>query len=198
MTWSRSFLVCAILLTLGLAGCDRDRSGASSPEAAVEQFLEPFAEDYGSEAPTATEEVQEFWASTCARVDPRIRPRLRFYDGPVDPDVNCGALVVLLVADTGDTSGMASPSKILGTPVSAETSLDESIVTVDMRYEVLSEPARRAPPAKARIKVLVIKRHGSWWVATPQAFNPRSAAEGGLSESELRDQHKELLTAESE
>jgi hypothetical protein len=192
-------LVCSIPLTLVLASCDGDGSGASSPEAAVEEFLAPFAEEYRPEGSTAGEEIQEFWASTCARVDPRIRPRLRLEDeGSIDPDVSCGAVVVLLVAETGDTSGMAPPSKILGTPVSAETSFDESIVTVDMRYESRWEWGRRALPAKARIKVLAIKRQGAWWVATPQAFNPLSAAEGGLSESELRDEHKELLTAESE
>ena len=192
----------AVLLSLAACG-DRvapRESGASSPAGAVKRFLAPFAEAPGGTAgSTATKETKDFWASTCDHIDPLLRPRLRFYeDDPIDPQVNCGAAVVLLVMYTGDTGKMLPPTKIFGSPVSAETSADTSIVTVDTRYEsppALGAHSAQPPPSKARVKVLVVKREGSWWVATPQAFNPLFAAEGGLSESQLRDQHKKLLAA---
>lgn len=192
----------AVLLPLAACG-DRAAprvSGASSPEGAIKQFLAPFAEEpRPTEGSTATKETKAFWASTCAYIDPLLRPRLRFYDDdPIDPQVNCGAAVVFLVMYTGDTGKMLPPTKIFGSPVSAETSADASTVTVDMRYESpppLGADTTPPPPSKATIKVLVVKREGSWWVATPQAFNPLFAAEGGLSESQLRDQHRKLLAA---
>jgi hypothetical protein len=185
---------------LGLAGCgDDDASGASSPETAVARFLQPFSQERPkTDRSTASEEITEFWASTCEQVDPRIRRGMRFYeDEPMDPLVNCGAVVVLLVPYTGDTGEMLPPSRISGTPVSARTSTDESIVTVEMQYasDDRQGSSASAPPAKATIKVLVVKRDGSWWVANPQAFNPVQAADGGFEESALRDQHEELLAA---
>jgi hypothetical protein len=187
----------AAALILGLAGCGGDgASGASSPETAVERFLAPFSEERPpTEGSTASEEVKKFWAGACKQVDPRVRRGMRFdEDDPMDPLVNCGAGVVLLVSYTGDTGAMLPPSKISGTPVSAHTSADKSIVTVDMQYAT-DERYGNTAPAKATIKVLVVKRDGSWWVATPQAFNPLQAAEGGFEESALRDQHEELLAA---
>ncbi len=88
---------------------------------------------------------------------------------------------------------MSQPSTISGTAVSADTSGDSSIVTVAIRYK--SDGLATAPPSSARIKVLVVKRDGSWWAATPYAFNPLHPPDGGLSEAELRDQHEELLAA---
>ena len=44
----------------------------------------------------------------------------------------------------------------------------------------------------------MIKRDGAWWIATPYAFNPLTAAEGGLSEAELHQQHSELLSGGDE
>jgi hypothetical protein len=202
-TWRRPILPFGAALILAFAGCGGNAashaSGASSPAAAVEQFLAPFAD----EKPTphgfrATKEMREFWASTCDQIDPRLRSVMRFYeeDDATDPRVNCGAAVVVLVTYTGDTGEMLQPSRISGSPVSAETSADASIVTVEMRYESPERHGTTAPPpAKATIKVLVIKRDGSWWVATPQALNPLHAAQGGFDASELREQYERLLAA---
>lgn len=188
------------LILLGIGGCgDGGASGASSPESAVEQFLAPFSKERPkTQRSTASEQVKEFWASTCDQVDPHIRSGMRFYeDDSIDPRFNCGAEVVLRVSYTGDTGKMLPPSKISGTPVSADTSGDESIVSVAMRYDSDQRYGSTAPrpSAAATIKVLVVKREGSWWVATPQAFNPLHAADGGFRESELRDQHEELLAS---
>jgi hypothetical protein len=199
--------VLSAALVLALAGCGDDDglggSGASSPEAAVERFLAPFASPPRGDGPTADAEVQEWWASACDGVDPSIRRAMRFEPGERgDLRVNCGAGVVLTVMYTGDTGDMDPPSKVSGSPVSADTSASESVVTVDMHYESrprpTGEPSDTAPPANASIKVLVIKRDGAWWVATPQAFNPLAAAEGGVSEAELRRQHSELLSGGDE
>jgi hypothetical protein len=192
-------------LILGMGGCGEgdasgaSSSGASSPQAAVERFLAPFSNlPPRSQGPTASEEIKGYWASTCDQVDPRIRPGLRFYeDDLVDPRVNCGAVVVLLVMYTGDTGQMAPPRTISGNPVSADTAGDRSVVSVAMRYEIDERQTYTAPPPppEATVNVLVVKRDGSWWVATPQAFNPLHAADGGYNEFELRQLHEELLAA---
>lgn len=90
----------------------------------------------------------------------------------MDPRVNCGATVVLAVMYTGDTGQMAAPSAISGRTVATRTSSDRSVVSVE-----------------------IVRRNGSWWVATPEALNPLHATDGGYSESELRQQHRELLAA---
>ena len=132
--------VLSAALVFALAGCGDDAgaggSGASSPEAAVDQFLASFANPPQPEGSgTASEEVQEWWASTCDGVDPSIRRAMRFEpDERGDLRVNCGAGVVLTVMYTGDTGDMDPPSKVSGTPVSTDTSANESVVTVDMHY----------------------------------------------------------------
>jgi hypothetical protein len=105
---------------------------------------------------------------------------------------------VFVVMYTGDTGQMLAPTKISGSPLSAETSADTSVVTVDMRYESGKQHAGTdapPPPSKATIRVLTVKRVGSWWVATPNAFNPLTALGGGLDEAELRELHEKLLAA---
>lgn len=192
-------LAVAGVLLLGAAGCgEDDAAGGSSPEAAVERFLAAFAQPPKPQGSTASEVTKEFWAAACDRVDPRIRRGLRFDDDePIDPRVSCGATVVLAVMYTGDTGQMAAPSAISGRPVGTDTSRDESVVRVEMRYRIDESRTYTAPapPAVATVNVLVVKRDGSWWVATPKAFNPLHAADGGYSESELRKQHRELLAA---
>jgi hypothetical protein len=89
--------------------------------------------------------------------------------------VNCGAAILLLVLYTGDTGEMLQPSKISGTPVSAK----------DVSY----------PRAEGDDQGSGVKRDGSRWDATPQAFNPLSAVEGGLNESQLLDQYRKLRAA---
>jgi hypothetical protein len=174
-------------------------AGASSPQDAVSAFLEPWSDP--PKAPhgggTAPKEIQDFWAQFCDLVDPEIRAGLRFEDDDrVDKRVNCGAVVVTYTAYTGDTGEMAPPSRISGKPVSARIKGDTSVVSVAMHYA----PPKRSvtapdPPATARIKVLVVRRDGGWFVATPQAFNPRHARVDQFDENALREQHRALLAA---
>jgi hypothetical protein len=190
-----------------LAGCADDGGTgssagreASSPEQAVSSFLAPFARPVASGKPGESRDEQgkraaAFWRQLCDHVDPAVRRELRFSeDARVDPRTNCGAVVALAVLYTGDTGEMAAPSAIEGTPLSATTDGDRSVVRVAVRYRArpgASTPP--PPPAKATISVLTVKRRGSWWVATPTAFNPLRARAGGLSERELRAEHTRLL-----
>jgi hypothetical protein len=181
------------VLIPGLLGGCGAAGGPSSPQDAVTRFLAPWSQP----APTREspkEEIGRYWASACNVVDPDIRRGLRLDDESGGSRVECGGVVLLLTGYTGDTGEMAQPSKITGTPVSAETRGDTSIVTVDLRYES-SYRLLPAPPREATAKVLVVRRDGRWWVATPQAFNPLHTRDGGFSERELRAQHEELLAA---
>lgn len=74
-------LAVAGALLLDTPGCGEDAAaGGSSPEAAVERFLAPFAQPPRSQGSTASEEIKDFWAAACDHVDPSIRRGLRFYD----------------------------------------------------------------------------------------------------------------------
>lgn len=115
--------------------------------------------------------------------------------GASSPEAAVERFVALSVMYTGDTGQMRPPSKVVGRPVAAKTSGDQSVVSVAMRYE--SDPTGStspSPPATATIKTLVIKRDDGWWVATPEAFNPIHAAEGGYDETELVRLHQQWLT----
>jgi hypothetical protein len=196
---SRATGVASVLAALAIAGCGGDEpsgGGASRPEEAVARFLEPWSQDL-KQLSRDKGRVVAFWERACDGVDPELRSKLRFNEegGAGGERANCGAAVVLMVQYTGDTGEMRAPSRISGTPVGAETSGDESIVTVDMRYSVDSTRSRTvpAPPASARVRALVVKRGGRWYVATPRAFNPLRARDGGMSPAELRAEHDRLL-----
>ena len=184
------------LITALLAGCGGGEQGAADPEEAVSRFLAVVAGAPDTRGGQANEEVTAFWGELCDRVDPKIRPALRFDrgEGPADGRIACGGITYMLVAYTGDTGRMAAPSSIAGTPTSAETDGDTSVVTVEMEYRSRSTGRTSPPPPpKATIKVLAVERDGSWWVATPAAFNPLKAADGGMTEPELRAEHRRLL-----
>ena len=91
---------------------------------------------------------------------------------------------------------MAPPSALSGTPVATETSGDHSVVRVEMRYRTDEDRTSTAPapPEVATVNVLAVERDGTWWVATPQAFNPLHASDG-YTGPELRRLHGELLAA---
>ena len=158
-----------LLLLAGVApvaaGCGDERgAGAETPGAAVKAFLQPFAE-----APAPGSEAG-------------------------DSEVDCGAAVAALTAYTGDTGGMTSPSTIASEVRREETDGDSSLVTVHLRYGSGDDtPESLRPPAEGTAKVLVVRRDGRWWVATPQAFNPLHTADGGFTVGELRAEHRELL-----
>lgn len=190
----------ATAVALAITGCGNGgepaQPGAASPTAAVGRFLAVF-----DVLPVATRdgdrrEVQKMWANACARVDPLIRPKLHFFDeGEVTPLVNCGAVVTAEVLYTGDTGDMLPPSRVSGTALSADTAANLSVVTVRMHYESDGRVGLApAPPTDATLKVLAVRRAGSWWVATPAAFNPLNAVHGGLDEAALRRQHRDLLS----
>lgn len=192
----------ALAAALALAGCgDGDggdaAGGAPTPERAVTRFLMPWSQDQ-KELSRDKERVRAFWERACDGVDPRLRSKLRVYEDEegeeaVSERVNCGAAVVLAVQYTGDTGEMAAPARIAGTPVGAATDSDESIVTVAMRYSADAGHTAPAPPATARIRVLVVRRSERWYIATPRAFNPLYARDGGMTPGELRAEHRRLL-----
>lgn len=177
-------------LALALAGCGG--GGASSPEDAVADFLDPWAKPPRGNVGPAGRKTRAFYRRLCRDVDPDIRRGLRVDDQEKYSELTCGAVVSLLVAYTGDTNEMEPPTSLSGEPLSAGGEGDASVVTVDMRYAARSSSAP-APPANARVKVLAVRRDGDWYVATPEAFNPLHARDGGFSEAELRAQHREYL-----
>jgi hypothetical protein len=186
----------ALTAALALAGCGGGAGGtggAPSPEEAVTRFLEPWSQDQ-KKLSRDKERVLGFWERACDWVDPRLRPKLRFKeDAGENERANCGALVVLHVQYTGDTGEMAAPTRIAGTPVDTETTGDESVVTVAMRYSADPDNSAPAPPAEARIRVLVVRRDDRWYIATPRAFNPLETRDGGMTADELRAEHRRLL-----
>jgi hypothetical protein len=190
-----------LLVTSLLAACG-NHAGTSSPTAAVSAFLAPFGSAVPRPSSPKSEDerrgrLQERWRAVCRRVDPAIRKGLRFYpEGNIDPLVNCGAGATFSAMYTGESNEMAAPSAMTGTPLSARTSDDTSIVTVAMRYRTSGGASTApAPPAQATIKVLAVRRDGEWFVATPGAVNPLHARDGGLSERQLRAAYRDRIAA---
>jgi hypothetical protein len=192
---------------LAVAGCGSSAASTSndgsSPQRAVETFLAPFPHK-PPKSPAALDSAEQqrralaLWQTMCDRVDPSIRKGLRVSDGVTMPDAQtaCGAVVVQMAMYTGeDSDGVASPTTIAGTPRTAATRGDTSIVTVDVNYGPMPRATVRQPPARATVKVLVVKRDGRWWVAAPEAFNAKHASRGGLTVSQLHRAHDELLAA---
>jgi hypothetical protein len=191
------------IAVLALAGCGRrlttTADGASSPWGAVATFLAPFPHTplVGLSASEQRPRALALWRTMCDRVDPAIRRGLRVTGDVTIPDAHmaCGAVVVLMAVNVPDGSGISPPAAMTGTPRGAATHGNTSIVTVDVRYQPMPNPTAPPPPARATIKVLVVKRDGRWWVATPDAFNPAHAGDGGLTEPELRRSYATLLAA---
>jgi len=113
----------------------------------------------------------------------------------MDPLVNCGAVVSLLIAYTGDTGPVAAPDTIKATPISAATHGNTSFVRTTLRYTVGRGATYPAPPSPVTVKVLAVRRAGRWYVATPNAVNAVHASTSGLTEAQLRAQHAKLLAA---
>jgi hypothetical protein len=184
---SRMALLCVLAALAGCGGTD----GPSTPQEAVAQYLAPWGDaNLAGKGLSESEDKardREFWNRLRKLVDPEVR-------GPASRRDEFGGAFALLTAETGEDSGLASPSRITGTPVSAVTHGSTSVVTVALRYEYDSSRTA-ASPSSATVRVLVVERGGAWWVATPQAFNPGAAAHGGLSDAELRAQHELLLHA---
>ena len=189
----------AVVALCVLAGCGAEvRSDRGSPEAAVRSFLIEYGtapRPGGDRAPEAT---AAWWRRMCDHTDPASRAALRSdRDTDADPRAMCGAMIALSVGYTGDTHQMARPDTVTGTPVGARTMGDESVVTVEMHYTVdeTGVAVDPPPPATARVGVLVVKRDGAWWVATPRAFNPLHAADGGLDPATLKTDHARRFAA---
>lgn len=186
----RGLIVAIALLAAGCGGAP----GADSPELAVKRFLDTW-EDWGQDFDSG--DRREFYARNCRLVDPAIRRGALFDEEEGYSDGNCGAGVVVAVAYTGDSGEMEDPSRISGDVVSARTEGDRAVVTVRMRYAARPGPYP-PPPASATVKVLAVRRDGAWWVATPLAFNPLKARDGGMSEAELERDHRESLARAEE
>jgi hypothetical protein len=166
----------------------------------VATFLAPFPREVPSRLPSQAEQRRAalaLWPTMCDRVDPAIRRGLRVPQQVTVPDARtaCGAVVVLMVLNTPEGSNVGPPATIAGVPRAAVTHGNTSIVTVDVRYRTVHYISAPHTPARARIKVLVVKRDGRWWVATPEAFNAVHANRGGLTERELRRSYAKLLAA---
>lgn len=162
-------------------------------------FLAPFrrAVMVGLDEAEQRRRVTALWQALCDRVDPAIRRGLRPNANVTIPDrrAACGAVVALMVLSTRENGSVGQAATIAGTPRSAVTHGNESIVTVDVRYRAMPSETVPPPPARATIHALVVRRGGRWWVATPDAFNPEHAGRGGLSESELHRSYARLLAA---
>jgi len=201
---SRALMGLACVLAAALVGCGgagESRDGGGSPEQAVEAFLEPLStpppRDGGEE--DRVERVRALWRSVCGQVDPAIRSGLRPSPGTTIPDAReaCGAIATTLALDPGEGGEVGPPSAVSGTARAAVAHGATSVVTVDLRYSPspnLSAGAP-APPAHATVKALAVKREGRWWVATPEAFNPKHAIQGGMTEPQLRRSYAALLAA---
>jgi hypothetical protein len=183
-------------LAMCAAGCGGGSgSGSGSPQGAVSGLLAPFAKPLAQRRGDA-KHVQAQWRSLCEHVDPKIRRGLHFYENTkVDPLVNCGAVVGLMVDYTGDTGLVAAPETIKATPISAASRGDTSVVKVTLRFTVGPGADYPAPPSPVTVKVLTVRRGGRWFVATPDAVNPLRTRTGGLSEAQLRADHAKLLAA---
>jgi hypothetical protein len=192
---------CALVVVVAAiaAGCGSSADDGSSPQRAVETFLAPFPRT----SPKRFDETADrrrahaFWQKMCDRVDPAIRKGLRVSENVTIPDAHmaCGAVVVTMAMDAGENSGVVSPATIAGAPRAAVTHGNTSIVTVDVRYGPMPNATAPQPPPRAALKVLVVKRDGRWWVATPAAFNARYASRGGLTAAQLRRSYAALLAA---
>ena len=192
--WAVAALV-SVPLALGLSTCGGE-SGPSSPAQAVERFLAVMeTADAPRRAPSEEarrEAATDLWRRACELIDPRLRGRLRGYeDRPADA-TNCGAAVLLAVLYTGDTGEMLPPDRISGEVVSMTQDGDLAVVRTRVRYTTSARGSAPKPPAEATANVLVVKRGDSWWMAVPAALNPLAVVDG-LSESELRDAHEDLL-----
>jgi hypothetical protein len=196
---SRLFALGLLALSACVSGCSgAPASGSGSPQEAVSGLLAPFAKPHhngaGNEQRRA-KEAQALWRSLCEHVDPKIRRGLHFYETKVDPLANCGAVVSLMIAYTGDTGPVAAPETIKASPLSAERRGDTSVVNVRLRFSVRPAAQYPAPPSPVTVKVLTVRRAGRWFVATPDAVNPVHARAGGLTEAQLRADHAKLLAA---
>jgi hypothetical protein len=192
---------CTLVVVAAIAaGCGSSASDdGSSPQRAVETFLAPFP-GMSPERVNQTEDRRRalaLWQKMCDRVDPAIREGLRVPEEVTIPDAHmaCGTVVVTMVMDAGENNGVASPATIAGTPRAAATRGNTSIVTVDVRYGPMPNATAPQPPPRTSVKVLVVKRDGRWWVATPDAFNARYASRGGLTAAQLRHSYAALLAA---
>jgi hypothetical protein len=195
-----SAVLCMVGVGLAACGCAPTPEGSgSSPQQAVATFLAPFPRKslVGLSAAEQRRRALALWRTMCDRVDPAIRRGLRvpYYVTIPDRHTACGAVVVLMVLNTPENSDLVPPATVAGAPLAAATHGNTSIVTVDVRYRPLPGVVGASPPARATIKVLVVKRDGRWWVATPDAFNAEHARRGGLTESELRRSYAKLLAA---
>jgi hypothetical protein len=177
------------LITGGLAGCGgaTEAAGPADPAGAVARFLSVTSVkvDQGGDEQQAKQRVEADWRRLCTAIDPQLRS-LRFYEDQPASAMNCGAAVAALTFYTGDTGPIAAPRTISGRPLSARVAGDTAIVKTAVRY---------APGSPATVNVLVVKRGDEWWLATPQALNPRLAAKGGLSDAALRTEYGRLRTA---
>ncbi len=181
----------AALASLALAGCGVDEptaaakpKGPRTPEEAVTRYLTALGghkrgADNGEQA--RRREVIAYWGKLCDTVDPKLR-KLRFDEG----DTSCGGIIALFALYTGDTSGVKPPAGITGKVRTAKTSGASSIVSVAITYQLDDGKTSTA----GDVKMLVVRRDGAWWVASPQAVNILNTRDGGMTERELRDWHK--------
>jgi hypothetical protein len=187
-------------LSMCAAGCSGGPApGSGSPEEAVTALLAPFAKPFRGDPrdeQRRAKQAQAIWRSLCEHVDPDIRRGLHLDENSKsDPLVSCGAVVSLMIAETGDTGPISDPETIKATPISAVTRGNTSVVQVALRYTVGRGASYPAPASPVTVKVLTVRRGSGWFVATPDAVNPRHARTGGLTEAQLRADHTKLLTA---
>jgi hypothetical protein len=153
--------------------------GADTPQAAVTDFLA--AAGHPGEDFTRLEDA-------CRRIAPSVRPALRFEQSVTPSDKNCAAALSLMLLYAGDIGDFDAPTGLSGKVTGVREQGERAVVDVAMTYEGASNPGAD------RTRVLTIREHGAWWIATPFSFNVRSASEPP-GDGELDEEYRQLVDA---
>jgi hypothetical protein len=191
MTRRSCFLiVCSLSALAVLSGCDGAAGdsaltagatgvGATSPRAAVEDFLAVSGRPRGNLSALV---------EGCRRIAPSVRPAMRFEESVIPSDENCAGALSVMLFYAGDDGEFEAPSGLSGHVTEVSEHGDRAVVDVDMSYE--GAVARGADHAR----VLIVREHGEWWVATPMSFNIRSVSQAP-TDAELDEQYRQLADA---
>jgi hypothetical protein len=155
----------------GYGGCGRsDEAGqaarpSSSPAQAVMRFVR--VAGAGGRDPQRRKLIQ-----ACHLLSPDIRAGVRFEASVRRSDVNCAAALQLYLFYPGDTSGLPNPSSFKATVTGTRAEGSRAIVSATLTYQTSERPRT------FRSKVLTVRQHGGWWVATPSTLGILTASRG--------------------
>jgi hypothetical protein len=158
--------------------------GFATPRDAVGAFLTATADakpDPNDPAPLA---------GACAMLSPDIRAAVRFSEAAnADPVRNCSAALALALYYTGDTGEVPAPQGYSGRVTGVDQQGDEAVVSVAMTYLYPSGPRSQAT------NVLVVRREGLWWIATPGELNVLASLHGPPDRAALEQLYARYVAA---